>query len=283
MINGVTYTPCSTLNNVDARRRFSIERPADGAKIGFASEGEASGVQSYHGMLLSIQRRAARGLVLNANYTLSHCIGPYATLYDARLLWPYQTYTVPNNRRADRGNCDSDRRQVFNVSAVAETPQFSNRTMRLLASGRKFSGIYSFSAGSPLNILAGTDRALTGISDQRANQINGNPYKDKFAGPLSQFLNPAAFAQPDTGTIGNVGRNTVQGPNTWSFDMGVSRAFSLRERQRVEFRAEACNILNKFRPGNPNTTLSKGKYQTGIRLGEFSGAPQDAQHLDARS
>ena len=29
--------------------------------------------------------------------------------------------------------------------------------------------------------------------------------------------------------------------------------------------------------------VQKGKYQTGIRLGEFSGAPQDAQHLDARS
>ena len=260
MINGVTYTPCSTLNNVDVRRKFSIERPADGAKIGFASEGEAGGVQSYQGMLLSIQRRAARGVVLNANYTLSHCIGPYATLYDARFLWPYQTYTVPNNRRADRDNCDSDRRQIFNMTAVAETPQFSNRTVRLMASGWKFSGIYSFSAGSPLTILAGSDRALTGISDQRANQINADPYKDKSGGGLSQFLNPAAFAQPDIGTIGNVGRNTVQGPNTWSFDMGVSRAFNLRERQRIEFRAEAFNILNSFRPGNPNSTLSSNTF-----------------------
>jgi hypothetical protein len=245
------------LNNVDARRRFSIERPADGAKIGFASEGEAGGVQSYHGMLLSIQRRAVRGLVLNANYTASHCIGPYATLYDARFLWPYQTYTVPNNRRADRGNCDSDRRQVFNMSAVAETPQFSNRTMRLLASGWKFSGIYNFSAGSPLNILAGSDRALTGISDQRANQINGDPYKDKSAGPMSQYLNAAAFAQPDTGTIGNVGRNSVQGPSTWSFDVGVSRAFAFREMQKVEFRVEAFNILNSFRAGTPGASFTQ--------------------------
>jgi hypothetical protein len=260
VINGVTYTPCSSLSNVDARRKFSIERPADGAKIGFASHGEAGGVQSYHGMLLSIQRRAARGLVLNANYTASHCIGPYATLYDARFLWPYQTYTDPNNRRADRGNCDSDRRQVFNTSVVVETPQFSNRAMRIVASGWKFSGIYSFSSGSPLNILAGTDRALTGISDQRANQINGDPYKDKSAGPLSQFLNSAAFAQPDTGTRGNVGRNTVQGPSTWGFDMGVSRAFNFRESQRFEFRAEAFNILNSFRPGNPNTTLSSNTF-----------------------
>jgi len=55
----------------------------------------------------SIQRRAVHGLVLNANYTLSHCVGPYATLYGSLSLWPYETYTNPNNRDADRGNCDS--------------------------------------------------------------------------------------------------------------------------------------------------------------------------------
>ena len=32
-LNGVTYNPCSTLGNTDARRRLSIERPDDGAKM----------------------------------------------------------------------------------------------------------------------------------------------------------------------------------------------------------------------------------------------------------
>src|SRR5438046_5348585 len=84
---------------------------------------------------------AAKGVTFNTNYTWSHCIGPYVMLYDASALWPYETYTNPNNRDADRGNCDSDRRHIFNLTSVAETPQFSNRTMRLVATGWRLSGI----------------------------------------------------------------------------------------------------------------------------------------------
>ena len=29
---------------------------------------------SYHGLVLSLQRRAAKGVTITSNYTLSHCI-----------------------------------------------------------------------------------------------------------------------------------------------------------------------------------------------------------------
>jgi hypothetical protein len=248
-LNGVTYTPCSTLNNTDARRLYSLERPQDGAKIGYVAEADAGGVQNYHALLLSVERRAAKGVTVNANYTWSHCIGPFVTLYDARALWPYESYSNINNHRDDRGNCDSDRRHIFNLTGVAETPLFANPTMRTLATGWRLSGIFRRSAGIPLNILAGSDRALTGMTNQRANQISGNPFGDRSAGPMTPYLDPAAFALPATGTTGNIGRNSIQGPATWSFDMALSRIFRFRESQRLEFRAEAYNITNSFRPG----------------------------------
>jgi hypothetical protein len=264
-INGVTYSPsCSTLGNTDARRLFSLQRPTDAAKIGYVALADAGGIQSYNGLLLSVERRAVRGVTVSSNYTWSHCIGPYVTLYDARALWPYETYTDPNNRDADRGNCDSDRRHIFNFTGVAETPQFSNRTMRLIGAGWRLSGIYRFSSGWPLNgvggggsgtgIEAGSDRALTGIMHQRANQVLGNPFRDRSGGPNTQYLNPLAFAIPDMGTTGNVGRNSIQGPGSWSFDVGLSRTFRFREDQRFEFRAEAYNLLNSFRAGCPSGT-----------------------------
>ena len=263
-INGVSYNPCSTLGNTDARRVFGFQRPADAAKIGFVALADAGGIQKYNGMLLSLERRA-KGVTVNSNYTWSHCIGPYVTLYDARALWPYETYTNPNNRDADRGNCDTDRRHIFNLTSVAETPEFSNKMMRMVASGWKLSGIYRTSSGWPMNggvaggggtgIEAGSDRALTGINHQRANQIIGDPYGDKSGRPLSLWLNPAAFALPDPGTMGNVGRNSIRGPRTWSFDVSLSRAFRFQETQRLEIRAEAYNVLNSFRPGcNSGTT-----------------------------
>ena len=112
------------------------------------------------------------------------------------------------------------------------------------ATGWRLSGIYRRSSGSPL---------------QRANQVLGNA-GDKSAGPLNNYLNPAAFALPELGTLGNAGRNSIQGPRTWSFDMGLSRIFRFRESQRMEFRAEAFNVTNSFRPGNPNAAVNNANF-----------------------
>jgi hypothetical protein len=47
---------------------------------------------------------------------------------------------------------------------------------------------------------------------------------------------------------------------TWDFDLALSRIFEIREQQRLEFRAEAYNVTNSFRPGAPNTTLSNNTF-----------------------
>jgi hypothetical protein len=229
------------------------------------TEGDDGGIQVYHGMLLSIERRAANGITVSSNYTLSHCIGPYSTQFSALAQNQSDTYNSPEGR--DRGNCDSDRRHIFNLTAVAETPTFSNNTMRIIGSGWRLSGLFNRTSGSPLSILAGSDRALNGTgfnasanSTQFGHQILADPFDDKSAGPLSRFLNPLAFTQPALGTLGNVARNSIKGPTTWNFDVALSRGIRFRETQRVEFRAEAFNVLNSFRPGNPNTTVNNANF-----------------------
>lgn len=165
-------------------------------------------------------------------------------------------YKKPDDRDFDRGNCDADRRHILNMTAVAETPQFAKPALRLLATGWRLAGIYRRSAGSPLDGGAGIDRALTGTPGQRAHQILENAYGDRSAGPLTHYLNPAAFAQPALGTLGNLGRNSLRGPAQWSFDLALSRIFSVREGERLEFRAEAYNVTNSFRPTNPATNFN---------------------------
>jgi len=64
-------TACSTAQNTNARRRFTLERPEDGGEIGFVAEADDEGTQAYHGMILSLDRRDVRGVTVNANYTWS--------------------------------------------------------------------------------------------------------------------------------------------------------------------------------------------------------------------
>ena len=262
-LNGVTYNPCSTTGNREARRRLALTYPnVGGTTVAFLDQYEPQGTQSYHGLLLNLQRRAVRGVTVGGNYTWSHCITDFSASQSSGGGTPGTTYLDPNNRNFDRGNCDSDRRQLFNFTSVAQTPRFGNNTLRAAASGWRLSGIYRWSTGSFLTIRSGVDRALNGaggqtdgIQNQRAQLVLGNPYGTK---SLTNYLNQAAFALPDLGSLGNMGPRNIEGPHVWQFDVALSRIFQLRESQRLEVRAEAYNVTNSLHPGNPVSNLNSG-------------------------
>ena len=200
---------------------------------------------------------AGQNLNLNANYTWSHCIGlPTITLLNPGANYIHQAYqnNGSTNRNLDIGNCNQDRRQIMNTTMVAKTPKFSGKTLNMLASGWSLSTIYQVRSGAPLTITSGTDLALNGFSSQRPSQINANAYGDRDA--LTGYFNTAAFAQTTAGTYGNLGIGTVVGPGFWEWDESISRQFQIREGQQLEFRAEAFNVTNSLRRGNPGVGLS---------------------------
>jgi hypothetical protein len=168
------------------------------------------------------------------------------------------SWTNPDNRRFDRGNCwavAADRRHVFNMSAVAETPRFTNRTLSAAASEWRFSPILKILSGGYMSITTNQDRALNGVANQRVNQLTANVYGNKTP---SNYFNPAAFALPAMGTLGNSGSGAVLGPGRWQFDLALSRTFQVREGQKLDFRAEAFNVTNSFRPGCPTGSCATG-------------------------
>jgi hypothetical protein len=249
-----TGTQCSTTANTNQRRRFSIERPQDGQLLGRVSEFDTNGTQDYHGLRLSLDRRAPLGLTIGGNYTYSRCLQDFTSEGQPNV---EEAYPNPNDRGSERGPCNGSRSHVANITSVYELPDFANRTLRAVASGWRVSGIYRWSSGRFLNVTTGSDRALSDIVNQRPNKVLDDVYLDKSGRPLTQFWNPAAFAAPPIGTInGNLERMSVPGPSTWQLDMALSRILRIGSVHAVEFRAEAYNVTNSFRPGDPATGLN---------------------------
>lgn len=76
-----------------------------------------------------------------------------------------QTYPDPNDLDAERGRCAGSRDHIVNLTAVVETPQFANQTLRAVAGGWRVSGIYRWATGTYLDVTSGQDRALSDISN----------------------------------------------------------------------------------------------------------------------
>ena len=250
---------CSTTSNTNQRRLLSLANPATGQYFGSIQTIDAGGTASYNGLLLSVQRRVARGVSFSGNYTWSHCISDAGGQTKA-FTSGVEGYPNPYNRRFDRGNCTiaaTDRRQVFNFSAVADMPMFSNSVLRTVASGWRVSPIFKILSGDYLTIANSQDRALNGSGQQRADQILANPYGNK---TVSNYLNPLAFGQSALGTLGNMGPGNILGPGMWQLDTSISRAFQFREAQKLEIRVEMFNITNSFRMKDPDASFGSGTF-----------------------
>ena len=256
-LGGRSFAVCSTPANLNQRRRLSLsgENPEAAALIGNLDLHTSVGTQSYRGVRLSFRRRAATGVSLNGNYTLSRCYGDNTTGGFPQLA---QGPTNPDDPSADRGYCVQDRRHLGNLTVGVETPQFDSRALAVLASGWRVSGIFNARSGSPLNITTGRDLAFNGqrFQEQRVNQVSDDVYGDT----LAAYLNRAAFAQPASGTFGNYERNSLRGPAFWTVDMALSRLIAFGATQSVELRIEAFNLLNNFNWGNPGTNLNAGTF-----------------------
>jgi hypothetical protein len=263
VIAGRTYSPCSSTSNTAQRRELFLKNPEQGQYYGSIIQVNDGGSRSYNALLLSVQRRRSNGITVQGNYTWSHCIDD-----GTNPSFNNMGGDLPERRKLDRGNCASDRRHNVNVSAVYETPRFSNATLRALSTGWRVSGILGVLSGNYLTVTSGLDNALTATfsnmsslnpkEDQRPNLVLLDPYAPNKN--VNQWLNAAAFAQPAIGTFGNLGSSNILGPASITINMGLTRTFKVRENRSIDFRAEAFNVLNHVNPGIPGTILTNSNF-----------------------
>jgi carboxypeptidase family protein len=262
--DGRFYPVCSTNANLNVRRALYQENPEEARLIGAVDLNDDVGYQEYHGLKLSAQRRAVRGISLNANYTLSRCIGT-----DTPNTWNQISsgYTNPYDPTFDEGYCDQDRRHLATLTAGYETADVGNSVIGVLASRWRFTGILNARSGNRINVTTGIDNAFTGQRDQRPNRISNDVYPKERT--LTNYFNRAAFAQPEPGTYGNEKRNALVGPHFWSVDLAVSRQVSVAGMQALELRLETFNLFNTFNWGDPGMDQAAGGTIANINSGQF--------------
>ena len=258
LLEGRTWNPCNQTTNINERRELRLwaaqNNPAllaDARLFSNIDEFRSDSTSNYHGLLLA-GRGSFANVNLDANYTLSRCLSDRVA---PGIPNPNETFQVGR----DRSYCQSDRRHVFNLTAVATAPEFDNPTWNAVASNWRFSALYRASSGAPLTVTSGVDRALSGLGGQAADQVLDDVYLDQSGDLNSLYFDRGAFALPALGSYGNVPPFSFRGFATWSLDVALSRLFSIGT-HRIEARWEVFNPFNATVPNDPTTALSSPNF-----------------------
>ena len=231
--------------------------PAFAPAIGYRG---SFGASSYNGLSVSMRRAFTHGLLVAANYSYSHELDNGSNgSGDGDELAPQD----PTCLRCEWASGAWDARHVLNGNAVYELPfgrgqQLLNHGLASAIVGNwQLTGAALARTGFPINVLLpGSYISPYGNSGTlRPDRIRYVSLKPAGGRSIAQWINPAAFTAPASGTFGNAGRNLYPGPGTWQIDTGLAKNIPLTERAHIELRAEFYNIFNHPQLGQPQSTF----------------------------
>jgi hypothetical protein len=225
---------------------------------------------NYNSGQLSLEKRFTQGTLLHdltlfANYTYSKTIDtlPVGAGVENIGISTVSFYSV-NRRSLDRGPSDFDHthRMVLSYDWLLPRLGGASRWLRGVAGNWELTGILTAQSGDPITIVAGQDRSQTGLGADRGVIVGpafgGGACKNN--APCVDYLSPGSFQLPALGTFGDIGRNSLRGPNLVDWDMGFFKNFPVGDRFRIQLRVEFFNIFNRVSFGDPNTTVSAGGF-----------------------
>ncbi len=235
---------------------------------------ESSALSTYHSLQFRVEKRLSRGMTFLSAYTFSKSLDN-ASSYGPSLgeaAFPQDSY----NLRAEHGPSSFDARHRLAVSGLYELPFGKGRrwltgggAAAALFGGWSTSGILAAQAGRPFTVTRAIDQSGTGTIAWAAadrpdlvadpfvpGPVPANPdpacgrtisqggrAADVVRDPSSWF-NACAFSAAN-GRFGNAGRNNLVGPRLVNLDLALLKDIPLSgETRRLQFRAEAFNLLN---------------------------------------
>ena len=243
------------------------------------------GLSWYDSMQVSVLRRFAGGLQVQAAYTWSKSLDTSSGLFSEEADNAATGVEIPDNIRNEKGLSNFDVRHNAIINALYELPfgKSLRGVGRQLFSGWQIGGIGTFAAGVPFTVENSANRSqnqATGSNfSDRPNLVTGasnNPTHGVSAGctfgtgtsaitvaagtPVgtpSHWFDPCAFVPQPLGTFGNLGRNTLIGPGRSTVDFLVNKHFRISEKRELQFRTEVFNILNHPNFEAPNINFRR--------------------------
>ena len=214
----------------------------------------------YNSMAVTVRRPFANGLEYLMNYTWSRATdtgqvqGAFGTFYGG------DTPLDPNNIRAENGLSDIDIRSRMTMSIVYKPTIFTdNKWVKHGLDDFIFSATEIASAGQPIFLsMSGTVYSLGSYGAE------GNIY----GGAMS-----SSSGTPSTGRAPQVGRNSIVGPGYNDLDFRIARDIPIYENLKLQFTADAFNLLNHTIITGVNGTYSQ--YTGAAATGACSTAHPD--------
>jgi len=210
---------------------------------------------NYHGLQTQVDRRFSNGLFMNANYTWSKALDTQSGDRDFSRI-------DANDKQANYGPANFDRRHIFNFNWVYEFPRMENAGLILsqLVNDWQLSGGYRYESGSPYTVgwaINGVaNRNITG-SDTEGSRvvILGDTGSGNSADPYRQL--PTNIWQPaPVGSIGlESGRNYLTRAPLNNLDLSLQKSFRFLGTRAVRIRADAFNALNHTQFNNVASTI----------------------------
>jgi hypothetical protein len=186
----------------------------------------------------------------------------------------FATEQIYQSLRLDRGLADQDLRHRFVFSGVYELPfghgkRFANhlsKPLDTLLGGWQMNTIVTLESGMPFNLTT------------PGSPSNGRPdvigTLNTHSGNTQRYFDTSAVAPAPRNTDGvllrqgTLGRNFLIGPGARTVDLSMAKTTPIKERFKLEFRAEAFNLFNHPVYSNPNGDITAGNFGqiTGTRL-----------------
>jgi hypothetical protein len=225
-----------------------------------------NGDSYYNALHLSATKRYSAGVQFQVAYTYAKSTditSATESVYRSGVVGgDFQDPLAP---AADKGLSDFDLRHNFVANFLWELPfgkgrKFGNGysgAADKFISGWAVGGILNLRSGFPFTLTVGFDRANNGIDNvqtQRPNLAPGRSFESAITGDPNQYVDPTAFVLQPSGFYGNLGRNTLQGPNLRTFDFSILKKTRINERITAEFRGEFFNLFNITNFSPPNAT-----------------------------